>query len=134
MTTHGKYLLDTCVCVAILKNQYGIRERIVNLNPLECKISEITRAELLFGAVKSGKEKHFDDVKVITNLFEVVGISECLEKYAEIRWQLERMGQMIDSFDLLIAATAIAKDYVLVTGNVRHFNRIPELHVENWMQ
>lgn len=39
-----------------------------------------------------------------------------------------------DSFDLLIAATAIAKDYVLVTGNVRHFNRIPELHVENWMQ
>lgn len=134
MLTHGKYLLDTCVCIALIKNQYGLRERIREIDPMDCKISEITRAELLFGAVKSGREKHFDDVREICSMFEEVEISGCLQEYAEIRWELERTGQKIDSLDLLIGATAVAEKYILVTGNVKHFERIPGLRIENWME
>ena len=133
MLTHGKYLLDTCVCIALIKGQYGIREHIRDIDPMDCKISEITRAELLFGAVKSGKEKHFADVREICSIFEEVSITGCLNEYAEIRWELERNGLKIDSFDLLIGATARAENYILVTGNTKHFERIPGLEIENWM-
>ena len=133
MLTHGIYLLDTCVCISLIKNQYGVRERIREIDPMDCKISEITRAELLYGAVKSGREEHFDDVREICSMFEEVGITGCLQEYARIRWELERKGQKIDSLDLLIGVTALAEDYILVTGNVKHFERIPGLRIENWM-
>ena len=54
-------------------------------------------------------------------------------EYADIRWQLERIGKRIDHFDLLIAATALHEDLIVVTGNIDHFNRIPDLKTENWM-
>ena len=57
-----------------------------------------------------------------------------MQEYAEIRWKLERRGQKIDSLDLLIGATAVAENYILVTGNVKHFERIPGLRIENWME
>ncbi len=56
-----------------------------------------------------------------------------MREYGDIRWQLERTGQRIDSMDQLIGATALHEDLILVTGNVRHFSRIPGLRVENWM-
>ncbi len=56
-----------------------------------------------------------------------------MREYGEIRWQLERTGQRIDNMDLLIAATALHEDLILVTGNTRHFDRIPGLRIENWM-
>ena len=60
--THGKYLLDTCTCIALIKEQPSVVEHIRQAGVDECKISDITLAELYFGAYKSGKEKHFDDV------------------------------------------------------------------------
>ena len=81
----------------------------------ECKISNITLAELYFGAYKSGKQKHFDDVKEISCLFESYPISH-LKKYGEIRWQLEQKGikiiwdvdgekKEIDTEDIVIKTT-----------------------------
>jgi len=99
----------------------------------ECKISDITLAELYFGAYKSGREEHFDDVVEITNLFEQYSIKS-LCKYGEIRWQLESKGQKIGDMDMFIASTAIEEDLIVVTGNVEHFRRIPGLQIENWME
>jgi len=134
MLTHGIYLLDTDTCIALIKKHPNVRKHISNINPLDCKISEITHAELLFGAVKSGQERHFNDVIYVTTMFEEFRIGSCLRKYADIRWLLESQGQRIDSLDLLIAATALHYNLILVTGNEKHFNRIPNLKIENWIK
>ncbi len=133
MKTYGQYLLDTCVCIALIKKVPSVIENIRRVGLGNCKISEITLAELFFGAFKSGKEKHFLDVDVIKGLFEQYPITNSLREYGDIRWQLEHMGKKIDHFDLLIGATALHENFVLVTGNVDHFERIPGLMIENWM-
>lgn len=132
MLTHGIYLLDTDVCIALIKGQHGIQERIRDIDPMDIKISDVTLAELYFGAYKSGREKHFDDVKKIDSLFESYPILH-LRKYGELRWMLEQKGMKIGDMDMFIAATALEEDLILVTGNTDHFDRIPDLKIENWI-
>ena len=134
MLTKGKYLLDTDICIAMVKGHANVRQHIRQHDHQDLKISEITIAEMLFGAVQSGKEKHFEDVRSVQRLFEDYKISSCLHKYAEIRFEMEKRGTPVDSFDLLIAATALENDLILVTNNVKHFSRIPGLKIENWME
>jgi len=132
MLTHGKYLLDTCTCIAIIKEKPNVVGQLRKVGIDECKISDITLAELYFGAYKSGRIEHFEDVVEIMKLFEQYPISE-LKKYGEIRWQLESKGMKIGDMDMFIAATALEEDLIVVTGNTDHFSRIEGLKVENWM-
>jgi len=132
MLTHGKYLLDTCTCIAIIKEKPNVLTRLRQVGIDECKISDITLAELFFGAYKSGRNEHFDDVIEIMGLFEQYRINY-LKKYGEIRWMLESKGLKIGDMDMFIAATALEEDLIVVTGNTEHFGRIPGLKVENWM-
>lgn len=132
MLTHGKYLLDTCTCIALIKEKPSVVEHIRQVGVDECKISDITLAELYFGAYKSGRKEHFEDVVVISNLFEQYDVN-CMKKYGELRWQLESKGIKIGDMDMFIAATALEEDLILVTGNTKHFLRVPGLNVENWM-
>ena len=130
---HGKYLLDTSTCIALIKELPSVVEHIRQAGVEECKISDVTLAELYFGAYKSGRKEHFDDVIEIFNLFEQYQIN-ALRKYGEIRWQLEKQGRKIGDMDMFIAATALEEGLIVVTGNVDHFSRIPGLKVENWME
>ncbi len=57
----------------------------------------------------------------------------CAEVYGQIRSQLERRGERLDDPDLMIASIALRHDLTLVTGNTRHFSRIPGLRLENWL-
>ena len=134
METHGTYLLDTCICIALIKEMPSVVAHIRRVGADECKISEITLAELYFGAFKSGRKKHFDDVEEIKGLFEQFAITDSLKEYGDIRYQLERTGKKIGDMDMFIAATALEEDLIVVTGNVDHFNRIPGLKIENWME
>jgi tRNA(fMet)-specific endonuclease VapC len=133
MLSHGTYLLDTCTCIALIKEKPSVVEHIRQVGIDECKVSDITLAELFFGAFKSERKEHFEDVIDIMNLFEQYPIN-ALRKYGEIRWMLESKGKSIGDMDLFIAATALEEDLILVTGNVRHFERIPGLKIENWME
>ena len=62
LLTHGKYLLDTCTCIALIKEKQSVVEHIRQVGVDECKVSDITLAELYFGAYKSEREEHFEDV------------------------------------------------------------------------
>ena len=126
MSKHNIFLLDTCVCIALLKKSPSIIQRLREVGTSNCRISDITLAELYFGAFKSGKEKHFNDVSEISKLFEKLPI-QYTRKYGEIRWELEKRGLRIGDMDMFIAATALEENLVLVTGNVKHFKRIPGL-------
>lgn len=130
----GTYLLDTCVCIALIKKTPSVVEHIRRVGIDECKISVVTLAELYFGAYKSGQKKHFEDVEIIKSLFEQYDISDSLKEYGDIRWQLERFGMKIDHLDMLIGATALHENLIVITGNTKHFERIPNLQIENWME
>ena len=133
MSTHNIYLLDTCICIALLKKNPSVIQRLKEVGTRNCKISDITLAELYFGAFKSGKEKHFNDITEISKLFEKFPI-QYARKYGEIRWELEKQGLRIGDMDMFIAATALEENLILVTGNVKHFERVPGLIIENWME
>ncbi len=126
--------MDTCVCIALIKQVPSVVEHIRKVGVSECKISDLTIGELYFGAFKSGRKEHFDDVIEIDKLFEQYPTTYSMREYGDVRWQLERMGKRIDSIDLLIGVTALHEDLTLVTGNVKHFERIPGLRIENWME
>ena len=133
MLTRGHYLLDTDTCIALLKKMPSVIRHLREVGVHNCKISDITIAELYFGAIKSGNPKHRNDVNQITSLFESYSIHYLLQ-YAEIRWQLESKGQKIGDMDMFIAATTLEEDLILVTGNTDHFSRIEGLKIENWME
>lgn len=133
MLTRGIYLLDTDTCIALLKKKPSIIQHLRDVGVHNCKISDVTIAELYFGAVKSGSEKHFNEVNQISSLFESYSILYLL-KYAEIRWELEKKGLKIGDMDMFIAATALEEDLIIVTGNTDHFSRIEGLKIENWME
>jgi tRNA(fMet)-specific endonuclease VapC len=127
-----EYLLDTNVCIAILKNNLEVFKRVLAVGQSHCHISEITIAELFYGAAKSGKASHFDDIIKITRLFDVIPMYTSLRRYGIVKAALEKQGRRLDDFDLLIGTTALENDMVVVTANVKHLGRIPGIMVENW--
>lgn len=128
------YLLDTDTVIAMLRGQYGIQQKVQSAGFDTCGISEITLAELYTGAFKSGIEKDFGQAEFAASHFPIYPIGDILKDYARLRVDLEQNGNRLDSRDLLIAATAQGKGLTLVTGNLRHFSRIPDLRIENWIR
>ena len=99
-------------------------------------ISAITKAELEYGAAKSGDPaREQSAVYKILAPFEEFGFDSlhCPVHYGQIRAQLEGLGNPIGSMDLLIAAHALAIDATLVSNNTRHFTRVDGLKVQSWI-
>ena len=128
------YLLDTNICIYLLKEKYGIAERLDALQDKRLCVSEITLSELYYGASKSKrKDEQINDVNIIADMFEVLPITDSLELYGENRYLLEKSGNRIDDFDLLIGSTAVAHNLIVITENVKHLGRIPDIQIENWI-
>lgn len=130
-----KYLLDTNICVFLLKDAYGVKGRLDEVGRERCFISDITLAELYFGAAYSGRmEEKMKEVDFIGRYFKVLPVHGALRTFGEVKAHLQREGRLIDDFDLLIGATAVVNGLVMVTDNVRHLGRIPGLRIENWVE
>ena len=129
-----KYILDTNICIFMLKNKYGIREAVIKAKPENCYVSEITIAELYYGASKSNrKEERLKDVEFITEKFGVLPIYPVLPLFGDFRAELENIGKRIDDFDILIGATAIQNKMIVVSDNIKHIGRLPNVKIENWV-
>lgn len=131
-----KYLLDTNICIYALKNRPPeVLDRLRSIGRSAVAVSVITVLELRNGAEKSQHSEvshqrldHF--LAPMTVLpFE---IQDALTG-ARIRASLQRAGRPIGDFDSLIAAQALARDLVLVTHNLREFQRVSALKVESWV-
>ena len=129
-----KYLLDTNIVISMFRNRHNVRGRILETGTENCYISEITVAELFYGASKSGRQENFDDVENLLKKFTVVPIFPALRLYAENKAKLEKTGRSIDDFDLLIGSSAVFNDMVAVTNNTKHFERIPNIRLEDWSE
>ena len=98
-------------------------------------MSEITIGELTYGAYYSDQiEKHKEEVVKTQRLFQIVPIFECLELFCKEKARLRREGNSIHDFDLLIGATAVHFDMIMVTNNERHLSRISGIRIENWIK
>src|SRR3989442_803659 len=131
------YLFDTDTISALLRPRpdLAVARRLASVPARDQFTSAITLAELLFGALR---KQRIDLVERIRALAETVPVlpfhAPAAEAYAQLRADLERRGTPRAEPDLRIAAVALAFDLVLVTGNERHFRRVPNLMVENWIQ
>lgn len=132
------YLFDTDIITNIFKKQPapGLLARLADIPRSQQHISTVTVSEIVYGACKSERPAHH-----LRNLQEVllpaVNLLAFDSKAAfvcgRVRAELEKAGIPLPLADLEIAATALANKLVLVTGNTRHFARIPDLAVENWL-
>ena len=128
------YLLDTCILIPIFKRDCNVQKRVWDIGFDQVFVPEPVLAELLVGAYKSGSPEELDHIQWVRRYFNVLPASPAVfDRYARLRATLEKQGMRLDSFDLLIAATALEHNLILVTGNIKHFSRIPDLKLENWI-
>jgi len=128
-------LLDTDVCIALLRGLPATMNRLASLSPDDCGISVVTAFELFAGAAKARAPEK--ERAKIDRLLKVVGVlafdQVAAESAARVRAELEQAGTPIGSYDLLIAGHAIALELTLATGNLREFKRVRGLPLDAWL-
>lgn len=129
------YLLDTNICIYIINNKPPhVFEKFKQYQLGQLGISSITASELAFGVEKSGSQRNKQALNKFLAPLEILPYGkQAIWHYAELRNQLQSIGQPIGSLDMLIAAHALALKVTLVTNNVKEFKRIKGLIVENWV-
>ena len=132
------FLFDTDIITNILKKNPSkpLLERLALVPKTEQYISTITVSEIVYGAVKSSRPAyHLKNLEsVLLPSVNVVGFdSKAAYVCGHLRAELEKKGLPLDLADLEIAAIAIAGNFILITGNTKHFERVPDLNLENWL-
>ena len=135
MSKQYRYLLDTNIISELMKNPQGeVAKRIAQVGENTICTSIIVVAELEFGVQKKGSSKLRERLDLILSAIDVLALeTPAEEKYGQVRHQLEKLGTPIGGNDLLIATHALALDLCVVTRNVREFERVSGLQVENWL-
>jgi tRNA(fMet)-specific endonuclease VapC len=131
-----QYMLDTNICVAFIRGKWDLLfHRVKNHELGDVCISSITLAELACGAEKSAHPHRNcrELLRFSAPLRVLAWGGNAAHAYGQIRATLEREGRVIGALDMLIAAHALAEDATIVTDNVREFDRVPGLSVENWI-
>ena len=133
------YLLDTDVLSNLMRRtpSEGLVARLARVAPEEQFTSSVTLGELLYGAYRSRHSAVLLDriqTVVPAELPVLPFDAAAARRYGEIRAELEGRGTPIGDADVRIAAIALARGLTLVTGNERHFRRVPGLGIENWLR
>ena len=126
-------VLDTNVCVGILHSDPKVASHLAESNDL-IAVPGMVEGELYYGIEKSTRksenkaatEEFLEGVEIVYSDHEIMA------KFGELKGTLEQRGTRIDDADLIIAATALCRNAALATGNVKHFERIDGLRIENW--
>ena len=128
------YLIDTDILIYSLKGREIVQKRFIENEKIPKSISVVTYGELLFGAKKStNSEKNLAVVYRIKELFSIIDVDKAvMETFSDLKVKMQKIGTVIDDMDLLIAATALTMNFILVTNNEKHFRKIAGLKIENW--
>lgn len=131
-----KYMLDTNVCVELIRKQpTKLVDHLNQLRAGDVGVSAITVSELQHGVHKSKNPEQ--NIAALEQFLLPLLVAEydydAASVYGQVRAYLERVGSPIGSMDLLIAAHALSLNAILVTNNVREFARVPDLQVEDWL-
>jgi len=128
------YLLDTDTLVNIIRRKPAVLANIRANYSVPKVFSIISYGELIHGCHKSWnfKESH-NDVKQLQFFYPIIEVSlDIMNCFGEVKASLSRSGITIEDFDLLIGCTALTMNYTVVTNNIKHFGKIPNLKIVNW--
>ena len=129
------YLLDTCVLSDFARGEARTLARLKGVSPSEISVSAISVMEVEYGLSLDAKRAR-TLAPVMRAIIRAVRIlpygAEDARASASLRAALEKQGQPIGAYDVLIAGTALSRGLVMVTSNVREFGRISTLRLENW--
>jgi tRNA(fMet)-specific endonuclease VapC len=130
-----RFLLDTCAVSDFAQGQRQVLARIKAAAPEDLAASAITEMEVAYGLLANPKlarrlkpvmDAFFGSIRVLPY------DRDAAEETAKARTSLKKRGRPIGAYDVLIAGTALANELVLVTSNVREFNRVEGLRIEDW--
>ena len=130
-----KYLLDTNIVIYAIKNKPAQVKRSFEQYYGQICISSVTLMELIYGAEKSAAvERNLRDIEGLAARMEVLPFDDLAATHSgQIRAELAKEGQLIGPFDQMIAGHARATGLILVTNNLREFERVAGIRVENWV-
>jgi tRNA(fMet)-specific endonuclease VapC len=128
-----QYLLDTNICVFFLRDKFNIPDTLRVKGPENCCVSEITVAELRYGAENSANpQKHHQLPDIFLQRIATIPITDSIRAYAEEKVRLKKAGTPVhDEFDLFIGASAIHNKMTLVTDNLKDFKLFSGIKIEN---
>lgn len=116
-----------------MKGRFGLDVKFESLDIDSLYISEITLAELKFGVANSeNPSRNSEALDDFLSGVQILPIFDALDIFASEKARLKKEGRIVDDFDLLIGASAIANDLTLVTNNQKHFERLKGIKLENW--
>lgn len=136
MALRVRYLLDTDICIYMIRHKpEQLLRRLTSLPVGDVGISSITAAELQYGVQRNSRPEQNAEALTLFLLPLVITDFDyqAAEVYGRIRARLENDGKPIGPLDTLIAAHAASMDATLVTNNVKEFDRVPKLRIENWL-
>jgi tRNA(fMet)-specific endonuclease VapC len=130
-----KFMLDTNICIFTIKNKPQIVREAFNLHDGQLCISAVTLMELIYGAEKSAApEKNLAVVESFAARLEVLPFdNDAAAHTGMIRSELARAGTPIGPYDYMIAGHARSRGLIVVTNNLREFERVSGLRIEDWV-
>ncbi len=133
-----KYLIDSNICIMVLRNFYNAEEVFELIKKENCYISEITLYELWCGneIAKSHKIGYREQkLDKFLSYFKVLPISEVIKSAAIEKARLQSVGLPLeDDFDLLIGCSSVYYGMTMVTDNIRHFKNITGIKIQDWVE
>ena len=131
------FMLDTDTCIFLMRGESPALAARVQSVPLQQQVmSAVTFAELAYGVQASAAAKRKQNQSVLDSLVLHLAVldwpQDAAKHYAEIRADLKKRGAQLGAADLMIAAHARAMGAIVVTNNIKDFDRVKGLEVENW--
>lgn len=129
------YLLDTNICSYAIRGDGSVRGRIRALDRSKVGVSVITVAELRYGIARNPKTRHREAIELLIKELPALDFTaEHARIYGDVRAALVAKGTPIGPLDTLLAAQALATSSTLVTNNIREYERVSGLRLENWIE
>ena len=134
-----KFILDTCTWIEYFHHRHGVREHVEKLSPNQLCASEVTLAELTYGAINSSDyDRHIKEPQKLRRDVIIYDISDVFEEYGQIRCALNKIdknkAKEVGQFDMLIGATALHYGLTVVTDNIKDFSLMPGVKCVNWVE
>ena len=133
-----KFILDTCTWIEFFHERNGVKEKVESKDIDQIFASEVTLAELTYGAINSADyERHIKEPEWLRQYVTICEISDVFEEYGKIRCALNKIGKNkakeVGQFDMLIGATALYYGLTVVTDNMKDFSLMPGVKCVNWV-
>ena len=131
-----KYLLDTNICIFLLRKKLFPESIIGNKWYDQCFVSQITVLELRYGSENSyDPKKSHDELNRFLQIISIIPITGLEMPFAIEKVRLRKMGKPLhDELDLLIGITVVENNLTLVTDSIKDFSNIDGIKIENWLQ